>query len=368
MFKIFKFTMINNLKAIWITLSIIVVSIVMTALLGSALKSMQESGVFAKEKVGVYNQIQEPYKAEFDEMLKSAEFGKILDIEYIDSIKNIEAILEDDGYHTIVVGEYTNSKNTLTLHTLYRESFILNIVSNFAQTANTISMIVEKSPSSVSALIDSYDNEVLKTIELPKGSPMGIDYYGVVSFLQLTSLLGIIAVYSILDDKGKNIFPRINTAPISKGKVILGRMLADVIYISLVLVAIAVSLRLILGVNWSGNYLVILAVFVLFSVIITLLGMISAKLTKTIFGSLGMIMGIGSVIWGRYSGAFSPYMTMGKIAYFIPNFHARNVIFATIYGGSKATIYEGLLYLVIIAFGMGMLFILLERRKTNERI
>ncbi len=124
------------------------------------------------------------------------------------------------------------------------------------QTANTINWFL-KIPYELDSVISSYDNAVLNTIALPKGSPDGIDYYGIQTILQMSSLLCLISIYTVLNDKTKNIYPRIMTIPVSKAKVISARAMADVLFVWVVLIILAVLSNVILGTNWSGNYFII---------------------------------------------------------------------------------------------------------------
>ncbi|MCK5128924.1 MAG: ABC transporter permease [Clostridiales bacterium] len=367
MFTIFMFTIKNNFKAFWIPLSIIATTLIVIFLLGSILENMQKTGVNSKERVGIINEMNHPYKDEFDKMFEGNELKKILEITCLNENEDVQLLLEEGKFHTIIEAYYLDGKNSINVSTVYPESYVLAIATNFTQTANTVTMVMQNQ-GDMNTLEKQYNNKILKTKILEKGNPIGLDYYGVVSMLQMIAILGIIAVYAILDDKTKNIFPRIKTAPISNFNIIAGRTIANVLYITFILVVIATLASLILGVNWNGNYLVILTVFILFSFIITLLGMISAQLTKSVTASLGVIMGIGSVLWPKYSGAFSPFIKSTIMSYVSPNFHAKNVLFATIYGGSTKTIFEGLVFLFIIAIVMMSIFTIIERSKINDSI
>jgi|GEM_PF-2983706 len=367
MFRFFWFTLKKNIKAVWLTISVVAISILMMALIGGAIESLQKTGVYSKEIVGIFNQLDSPYKEEYEKILSSDHFENIMEINYVDSIVELEKMMEDGEFHTIVIGEVVDGKNTFRVESVFPESFMLPVTANFVQTANTIALVLENANGYVN-FEDQYQNQVLKTHKLSGGFPVGYDYYGIQTPLQMVVILGMLAAYSILDDKNKNISQRIKTAPISKYKVIFGRMMANIIYITCVFVITSICSHFILGVNWNGNYLIILMVFLLFSTITTILGMFAAVLTKSIIASIGIILGVGCTIWPRYSGAFSPYYDVGIMAYMSPSYHAKNVMFATIYGGSSSTILQGLLSLLLIAAVLLGMFFVAERSKINDSI
>lgn len=367
MLKIFWFTLKSNYKIVWMSISIIIVSLALTAILGGAIKAMQESGVYAKETVAIYNDLSSPYKEALDDLLFEEEFEEILIIQKIENLDGADMLLENGDYHTLVIGTTIDGKDTLRIKSSKEESFMFSIGANFTSTINAITLIMDTGVISTK-IQQQYSNTVLQTEVLTEGYPIGMDYYGVLTLLQLSAMLAILGVFSMLDDKSKNIFPRISTVPIPRAQIIAGRLLANVVYITSIQIVIAILSSVILGVNWGNNYLVIVAVFALYSVSATVLGMLAAAITKSVMPSIGIVIGIGSILWPKYSGAFSPFASVGKMAVFSPNFHAKNALFSAIYGGSQKIMLEGILWMAVIAVAMLAAYAAIERIKSNDSI
>ena len=367
MFKIFFFTLKNNLKAVWMSASVIIITIVIASVLGSAIAKTQETGIYSKEVTAVYNNLSSPYKEALNELLEDDNLSEIMVYDVFENKEDMNDLIENRQYNTTVIAENINGKDRLIIESSRDDSFMFTIGLNFTNTVNTISLI-SKTNDITPDMHNQYDSSTLQKQELEKGYPAGINYYGIQSLIQMTALLAVLGVFSVLDDKNKNIFPRIHTSPLSRFKVSAGRLLANVVYMVLIQIIIVVLLVVFMDVNWGTNYLLIVVVFALYSVCVTCLGMISAVLTKSVMASIGIILGIGSTIWPRFSGAFSPYYNVGPLAYTSPSFHVKNILFSSIYGGSQNAIIEGLLWLAGITLFFIAAYALTERLKKDESI
>jgi len=367
MFKIFWFTLKQDYKTIWISLSIIAVTLALSSILGSAVGNMQETGIGTVEKAAVYNHLSSPYKEYFDDMIFEGGFDEILEVEQIENADDADKLLEERVYDTIVIAEKIDGRETIKILSVKEESFMFSIGSEFANISNAV-MLIQDTGMYTPAIEKQYTNEVLKTEELTGGRPIGTDYYGVQTLLQMSTMLAILGIFTVIDDKSKNISPRIKTVPISNFKIAAARLSANVIYMTSIQVIVAALSKYILGVNWSGNYLVILAAFTLFSLVTMTFAMLTATLTKSTMASIGILIGVGSTLWPRFSGAFSPFTRIGRAGYISPNFHAINAIFSGIYDGSSSIILESLLYLAAMAILLLGIYTLAERRKKYDSI
>lgn len=367
MLKIFWFTLKHNYKTIWLSISVAVVTLALASILGEAISNMQETGIAFKEKVAIYNNLSYPNNEYFDEVMFSGDFDAIIQVEKLDNEKNAEKLIEDRKYDTVVIAANIDGHDSIEIISVQKESFMCSIALKFTNIVNTFTLIGDEGIATPE-VENQYSNEVLYTVELENGRPIGIDYYGVQTLLQMSTLLALMGIFTVMDDRTKNLFPRIQTLPISKSKIIAARLLANVTYMTSIQVAIAALSKYTLGVNWSGNYLVIITAFAMFSLVTTALAMLAATLTKSTMASIGIMIGLGSTLWPRYSGAFSPYTKIGKMGYTSPNLHTINAIFSAIYGGSSSIIIESLLWLTGMAILLLGAYALVERRRKNDNI
>lgn len=360
MFKVFLITIKRNFMKAPLVLGIIIAPLIIIYILGSAVGDMQEKGVMIKEKVCYINDLDEINGEIFEDFILNNTFDDAFIITKIDSKAEGKKAFESGKYKSMIYAVSENDSHIIELYTVNDKTPLKSILNAFVETSNIAEFIIKSGGTYSSTLHNNVFNRVIDKL----GIPMGIDYYSVQTLLQTLIMGGIFGIFSILEDYHKNIYVRINTAPISRFKVLGGRILANTVFLMLMALIMIIFSIILYDANWHGNLAIITLVLFLFLSIIVGSGMLLAALTKSTGVAIGLLTML-QILWSQASGAFGPYDSKSMLAYASPNYNAKNAIFATIYGGSHELILTSIGILVTIMIIIYTLFYFMDRRRGN---
>lgn len=330
---------------------------------GNALKEMQETGIIFNEQVAYLNELDDSYHDMLDQLIYDKEYNQVFRVTKVLSKEEGIKGIEDGTYQTFISAVTKEERNDIHIYSVNSLSPTKSIVSTFAETSNFIINTYKHGEQ----WKESDENTVLKKELSSKGTPIGINYYSIQTLLQILVFAGIVGIFSVLEDYEKNTYLRIKSSPISKTRIIVARLMANITYL-FILSSVIIGFTIILfDANWHGNPIIIAAAIFLHVTIVTGIGMLAATITKSTGVSIGIVI-VVQIIWSKLSGAFGPEPSTGFFANMSPNVHAKNIIYATIYDGSNRLILESLVALIIIAFIILGIFFLLDRRKSNDYI
>lgn len=360
MFKIFLMTIKRNFMKLPLVLSLIIFPLILIYILGSVVGSLQEKGVMIKETVCYINDLEGISKKAFDDFILSNAFDGAFIITQIDSKDEGEKAFESGKYKSMIYAVSKNGNHIIELDTVNDKTPLISILNAFVDTSNIAELIIKSGGTYSPPLHNDVFNRVMDDL----GIPIGINYYSVQTLLQTLIMGGIFGIFSILEDYKKNVYVRINTSPISRFKVLGGRILANTVFLMLMALIMIIFSIILYDANWQGNIVIMTLVFFLLSSIIVGSGMLLAAMTKSTGVAIGILTML-QILWSNASGAFGPYDSKSLMAYASPNYNAKNAIFATIYGGSHELILTSIGILVIIMIIIYALFYLIDRRRAN---
>lgn len=361
MFRVFILTLKRNFHNIPITLSIVAGTLIMSGILGNALKDMQENGITFTESVAYSNELEGQYGTMLDQLILDPKLTDVFQVIKVESEEAGIKGVEDGIYNTLIRAKEIDGKQEILIYSVNEQSPIRSIIDSFVETANYAIIAYEQGRN---WQVNDDTESLFNKVKTEKGVPVGIDYYAVVTMLQTLVFGGLIGIFSILEDYEKNTILRIKSSPMSSNRIFLARILANTLYLTVMCMIIAVLTTIFYGANWQGNYAIIIGALVLFSAIVNGLGMVLAAVTRSSGLSIGIVV-LALMLWSKGSGAFGPNPIHTIFTNLSPNVHAKNAIFAAIYGGSNQLLFQSFLGLVIIGSVIYGLVFITNRRKSN---
>jgi ABC-type multidrug transport system permease subunit len=159
---------------------------------------------------------------------------------------------------------------------------------------------------------------------------------------------------------------RTHSLPASRYTLILGRILGSSAFLFAISIAVIFFTKYAYGVNWNGNIFVILGTLFAFSIISVGLGVLIGLIIPGFATSLMVILML-VMFFGIVSGAISPTVADGVIAMLSPNYHAKIIIFGSIYKYPTSVIMESVIWLAgFITVIYGTSAALIGRRKYDN--
>lgn len=362
MFRVFLLTTRRNFCNIPLTLSLLAGVLIMSGILGNAIKGMQENGITFNESVAYINELDENYGPMLDQLILDPVLKDVFQVTKVKTEEEAMKGVEDGFYRTLVSAKEVDGKQEILIYTVNQQTPVKSIIISFVETANYALKAYKQGRSW--QVTDESSESLFNKVQTEKGVPMGVDYYAIVTLLQTLVFGGLVGVYAVLEDYEKNTILRLKSAPISANCIFFARILANTVYLTSICLIIAAFTSVLYGANWKGNWVIIIVIIVLFSAVVNGLGMISAAITRSSGLSIGIVV-LALMLWSKDSGAFGPNPPHNIFTNLSPNFHAKNAIFAAIYGGSNQLLFQSLLGLVIIGSSIYGLFFLINRRKIN---
>ncbi|MDF2700546.1 MAG: hypothetical protein K0Q49_2105, partial [Haloplasmataceae bacterium] len=266
--------------------------------------------------------------------------------------------------------------------------FINNNFSKLLTDGNTsvIEIYGTKNSTYVEAVVNSYLNTYNLTISLLKNNlpvdqeiqdyklergqlnskgvfPNSLDYYSVQTLLQILMICSVFGVSIILRDINGGLSIRINSLPVKKYQLIIGRLIGCILYSFIAAFVSILFSKYVFKANWDGNLLIISSTILLFVIIVVGIGVLLALITKSNTTSFGIIA-LLSFILPASVGAFSPKTTVEAIAILSPNYYAKNIIMGSLFDFPNKVIVQGYIGLVImVVIVYGLIFFFEGRRK-----
>lgn len=338
--------------------SIVFFSMLMIFILGNAIEGMQKSGGEFSEHVGYYRQDDTEVGQAFDELMLKGELGSFVEVTVVDSVEEGYEMVENGAHQSFV----TLKDNKISLYTISDTLPLISILEAFTSTFNYFFEAIE-----LGETVTEFSDSVLLRETSDGSMPVGIDYYAVQTLLQTLVFGGLFGMFSVLEDKDKNLHVRFMSAPLPRWKVMVARIGANTLFLSILGASVIVASSLMYDANWGTDYLMLGLAVLLHCLIITGIGMLGAVITNSASMTTGIII-LLLTIFSKMAGAFNPAPEQGWLAQISPNTHAKNVIFGSIYNGSHQLIARGLLGLIIIAIILFVVYFTIDWRKNNVYI
>lgn len=358
MFKVLILTIKRNFMNIPMIISIVCFSMLMIFILGNAIEGMQTSGGAFLEHVAYLNEDDSMVGQAFDDMMHSDDLGTFIEVTTVSSTQEGQALVENGGHQTFV----SIKNNHISLFTISEMSPLVSVLEAFTTTTNYY-----YEATLLGETVTEYEDDVLIRDMLSYGMPVGIDYYAVQTLLQTLVFGGLFGMFSVLEDKEKNLHVRYMTAPLARWKVMVAKIIANTLFLSLLGGSVVMASSLMYDANWGNQYWLIALAILLHCLIITGIGMLGASITNSASITTGIIL-LLLTVFSKVAGAFTPVPEASPISILSPNAHAKNVIFGSIYGGSSQLIITGIIGLMLLAVLLFIAYFVFDWRKHHVYI
>ncbi|MDW7674835.1 MAG: ABC transporter permease [Bacillota bacterium] len=352
------YDLLKNIRDFKMAVILIMFPILSVYILGNAVGSFFVDEGFNKIPVGYINQDKGVIGTDFDKLFQHEKIKARLDVnQYTDTATALEAV--DEGIIDVVIylpenlsEEVLNgNQHSIYLYGKKNVEFVESMAISFTSSYNSLSSII--SLSGTPTLPD--DKESIERIfyTIDSTMPRMIDYYSVLTLLQMLVLGAILGVFivAIKDDSDMHI--RVESLPVSRWTMIFGQALGSISYLFAASIIVMIFTKYGYNANWSGNLLIILATLLVFCAITAGIGVLIG-LTVTSSATALMVILLLMMIFGTLSGSVSPATTFESLSFLSPNFHAKILIFGAIYGYSSQVMLEAALWLggfLILVYG-----------------
>jgi ABC-2 type transport system permease protein len=345
------YELVKNLRDIKMHVIFVVFPIITVLILGTVIQDLFSNDIIKKIAIGYVNEDAGMVGKQFNNFLDNEEIEKRLEIKkYNDSHEGHKALKQGDISTLIYLpndlSQKLSSENKVSIQ-LYGDKnteFIENLINSFTESYNAVDAVITTggNPSQ-----RSFTESNLKRIFYGRdqAAPRAIDYYSVLTLLQMLVVGAVFGVFIITKNQGSDIHIRMHTLPVNRFALILGRILGSVIYLTLASVITIAGTKILYNANWSGNPLLILAVVIVFCSITVGMGILIGISIRSFSTSLVLVI-LLAIFFGSFSGSVSPESTNNTINFLIPNYHAKVLLFGTIHGYPKQIMIEAAFWLL----------------------
>lgn len=367
------FEFIKNIRDVKMFIFLVITPIVTTFILGTAIESYFSNDISNQISVGYINEDKGSVGQSFEQLLKNEDVGKRLKvIKFTDKSEGDKALKEGRiEALVILVKDLTESLNSenkkaIQLYGKKNVEFVESILEGYASSFNA--EIAMASIGGTQDLEGEQNNNITRIFYTKdKITVSAMDYYAVLVLLQMLILGAIFGVFITSKNYETDMHIRIHSLPVGKEYLILGRVIGSVAYLFIGAIITILSTQYIYGVNWNGNPLVIGAAVLIFCIIAIGLGIVIGLLIENLSTSLMIILLI-MIFFGTFSGSVSPASINESVNFLIPNYHAKILLFGTIYGYSKQVMLESVLWLMGITIVIYSIAGLIIRRDRYDNI
>lgn len=351
---------LKNLRDIKMFAILVIFPILMIYLLGNAIGTYFSKDASKSIPVGYVNLDKGVVSQEFDKFFDIKEIKERVAITVYNDEKLAQKALDDGKIDAVIYLPRSFSQNLIKGNKqaiyLYGEknlAFVESLVSSFISKYNAATAIISVNGKPVRP----GSMNVLKRVSYTKNAavPDAIDYYSVLTLLQMLFMGSMLGVFITSRTSGSDMHIRMYSLPVEKWKLISGKILGGTVYMMLAGIITILFTKYVYHGNWNGNPFIILGTLLLFSLISIGMGIIIGLVIPGFATGLMIIM-LLMMFFATASGGIMPSSSMDFLSFLSPNYHAKTILFGTIYGYSKQVMAEALVWLLGIlaaTFGAG---------------
>lgn len=362
---------IRNIRDIRVLVALIAFPISIILILGTAFNDKLTEDF--KEKIPVGYVILDNGEAgkSFVTLLGTSEVSKLLDVKSYkmesDAISDIDKG-KIDNY--IVIRENTTQKlqagekAIINLEGKKNIELVQTILEGYIAKSNAYSTAMNINQNSVSIEPTKYFERIEP---LNNKLPKAIDYYSVLTLLQIIMLGSILGIFIINRDRDTNIHIRLYSLPISKWTIIYGRVLGSSLFLFVSCIVTVIFTKYVYNANWDGNLLLIGAALMAFSFLCIGIGIMIAAFTKNMLTAMGISF-LMMFVTSSAGGTISPSVAIESLNIINPIYYAKVMLFGTLYNYPSQIMLKaafGLLVLIVVVY---MLSFLKLRRVNYDNI
>lgn len=363
---------LKNLRDVKMFALLVIFPILITLILGNAIGGFFSNDIKNRLIVGYINQDTGDIGKALNNFLDNEEIKKKVEIINYGDEKQGQMALDSGKINAIIylpsglsqrVG--TSEKQTIQVLGSKDVEYIQSMISSFITSYNGVKAVISvEGKSSDIGKVSNIKRIYYNKIEVKLSA---MDYYAVLTLLQMLIVGAILGVFITTKNYGSDIHLRINSLPVSHLTLITGKIIGSTIYLFLAASINILFTKIVYGVNWNGNPLVITGTILAFCSIVIGIGVILGLFIGNFSTSLIVVM-LMMIFFGTMSGAVSPAVVNDNISFLIPNYHAKILLFGTIYGYSQQVMIQSALWLLGIMVFVYVLIAVFIRRVSYDNI
>ncbi len=365
------YELIKNIRDIKMALIMILAPILVIFLVGTSIGNLFSRDVEKTMQVGCVNLDEGAAGEAFGQFLEAKEIKKRLAVKKYTGADEARKAVDNgeiDAYIYLPADLSQNmlkgSKQAIQIYGKKQVEAVEAIVNGFASSFNTVNaVIMTAGKPAVPGVESGITGNVLQRVFLNKNTsvPRMIDYYSVLNLLQMLIMGSLLGVFIITKPDDSDINIRTYSLPISTQALILGRVIGSTAYLFVTSVFVIIFTGVVYGSNWRGNPVIILLTMLVFCMISVVIGVIAGLLVRS--RSTGLMLSLLLMLFfGTISGAIMPSGSLDVINLLSPNYHAKVLLFGTIFGYSSQVMIEAALWLTgFLAVIFGAAGLLLRR-------
>lgn len=340
---------LKNVRDIKMALILILFPIAMIWPIGSAIGALFNEDVTGKITTGYVNQDSGTAAKAFEVFLNSSEIKKRLEVTYFKSEEQGQKALSVGNIDVMTIfpenadkGLQEGKKQVIKLYGGNKLSFVDSMLGIYIKSSNAMNAIISVGgkPASIK------NTSVLKRISSTKNTPIpdAISYYSVLTLLQMLFLGAMFGIAMTSKMSGSDILIRTHALPISGLSITGGRVAGSTVYLLLASSFTILFSKYVYNANWDGNPGVIIGTMLIFSTLIVGIGMLIGLLIKSYSMALMSTL-LLMLFFASIAGSFNPSSSLAFMNEVSPMYHAKILLFGTIYGYSHQVMLKALIWL-----------------------
>ncbi|MBC8061631.1 MAG: ABC transporter permease [Clostridiaceae bacterium] len=357
---------LKNLRDIRLFAILVIFPILTTLILGNAIGGYFSNDIKDKISVGYINEDAGDVGQAFNKFLANEELKKRMNVINYEDRNQGHIDLKAGKINSLIYLPSELSKNIVASKKQVIQisgskdvEYAESIVSSFITSYNGVNALI--SVQGIPSDKDTISNIKRVFYNKTQVKLSATDYYAVLTLLQMLIVGAILGILITTKNYGSDIHIRIHSLPVNNLILILGKIIGSTLYLFLAAGINILFTKIVYGVNWNGNPLIIIGTILVYCSITIGIGVILGLLIPSFSTSLMIVM-LMMIFFGTLSGAVSPANVNDNISFLIPNYHAKILLFGTIYGYSQEIMLNAALWLLgIMAFVYSIAAIFIRR-------
>lgn len=352
---------IKNIRDIRVLVALIAFPISIILMLGTVFDGKLSNDFKDKIPVGYVILDNSDVGKGFETLLTTPEISNIIDAKQYSTKDDAMTAVEKgkiDNYFVVPV-DITNKLHngeTVTVNIEGKKNIELvqSLLEGYVSKSNaySIAMNITKTP-----IVEKSATYFERVSPLDKKLPKAIDFYSVLTLLQMMSLASMLGIFIVSRNKDSNIHIRLYALPISKWTVIYGRVIGSSLFLFISCSVTVVFTKYVYHANWDGNLILIGGVLMAFSLLCIGIGILLGSLIKSIASAIGtsfLIMFVTSTA----AGSTTPSAAIPSLNIINPIYYAKVLIFGELYSYPNSIMLKsalGLLVMIVVVYFLSFL-------------
>lgn len=369
------YELIKNIRDIKVLVALIIFPISIIVLLGTAFDGKLSEDFKEKVQTGYIILDSGDVGRGIEQLLENPETSKyITSSKFETEAEAIKQLNKGKLENYIVVHENTTNKLqkgeavSINLEGKKNVELIQTILEAYISKSKAYSIALATAGNQNIVLPEEKTNEYFERIApLSKKLPKAIDYYSVLTLLQVMTMGALLGIFIVARNPQSNINIRLYSLPTSKWEILLGKILGNSIALFLSCVITVVFTKFVYNANWDGNLFIIGATLIVYSFLCIGGGVLIHSLVKSFMSAFGIAFLLMFVL-ASCGGAISPVAAVTALNIINPLYYAKLLLFGTLYNYPDNVILKGALGLSAMTALMYVISFIKLRRVNYDNI